>query len=150
MKKIFTRKGHVIFIDDDDHDLVSQSSWYLNHKGYPVSERNGKHIFLHRLVMKITDPKIQVDHIKGNKLDNRKSQLRPCTNQQNQFNRGKNKNNTSGFKGVKWRRDRSKWIAVIQVNHKRKILGSFDCPKKASRAYVDAAKKLHGEFACIN
>lgn len=146
MKKLLTNKGDVFIIDDEDFNLVSKYTWHLNHKGYVRSEIKGRQVMLHRVVMSVTDPKLQVDHIKGNKLDNRKSQLRVCTNQQNQFNRGKNKNNTSGFKGVKWRKDRSTWIAVINFNMKRKIIGTFDCPKKASRAYLAAAKKLHGEF----
>lgn len=146
MKKLLTNKGVEFIIDDEDFTLVSKYTWHLNHKGYVRSEIRGKQVMLHRVVMNVTDPQLQVDHIKGNKLDNRKSQLRICTNQQNQFNRGKNKNNTSGYKGVKWRADRSKWIAVINFNRKRKILGSFECPKEASKAYVTAAKNLHGEF----
>jgi len=91
--------------------------------------------------------KKEVDHIDGNGLNNKKSNLRLCTNNQNLYNRAKCKNNTSGFKGVKWKKDSKKWVAAINVNNKRIYLGQYTSKIKAHEAYVAACKKYHGEFA---
>jgi hypothetical protein len=150
MAIIYTRKNQAILIDDEDYEKVSKYSWQINHKGYARSEIKTKSILMHRYVMGATDPKIQVDHIFGNKLDNRKSQLRFCTNQQNQFNKSKNKNNKSGYKGVYWRSDRKRWVALISINGKDKRLGSFKNKLDAAIAYDNYAKEVHGEFVRLN
>jgi hypothetical protein len=75
--------------------------------------------------------------------------LRPATKSQNAANRGKTCNNTSGFKGVWWRRRYRKWQATIGVNGKRFYLGMFDTPEAAHAAYAAAAQRLHGEFARV-
>ena len=87
-----------------------------------------------------------IDHINGDPLDNRVTNLRLCTPSQNQWNRGVSKNNTSGFKGVSWRARRSKWYAAIQVYGKTKYLGSFDTAEAAAEAYSAAARLLHGDW----
>lgn len=102
---------------------------------------------MHRLVMGVEDPKIQVDHINHETLDNRRSQLRLCTQRQNSFNTRKHSNNTSGFKGVTQRKDSGKWGAYIRINGRKKTLGAYATPELAARAYAEAAATHHGEFA---
>jgi len=96
--------------------------------------------------MNVTDPKIQIDHIDNNPLNNQRSNLRECTNQQNSFNKSKNKNNKSGFKGVYFDKYANKYKAQIQINNKVKHLGRFDTAEEAHEAYKKSALEYHGEF----
>ena len=89
----------------------------------------------------------QIDHIDGNGLNNDIENLRAATNSQNGSNRGAQKNNTSGFKGVGWHKKAQKWQASITSDGKRRHLGLFDTPEAAHQAYTAAATKLHKEFA---
>ena len=88
-----------------------------------------------------------VDHINRNPLDNRRENLRICTHQQNQYNRTKQSNNTSGFKGVSFNKEKQKFEARIGIDGKSKFLGYFDTAEKASECYKQAALKHHGDFA---
>lgn len=91
-----------------------------------------------------------IDHINGNGLDNRKCNLRICTNTQNQYNASIRKDNTSGFRGVCWNRGSNKWQAYMRVNGKQTSLGLFTCLIKAAKTYDEAAKKYHKDFANLN
>ncbi len=104
---------------------------------------------MHRLLL-CPPMEMQIDHVNGNKLDNRKSNLRTCTASENQHNQGLQINNTSGYKGVIWIVSRDLWRAQIKINSKQIYLGYFKNPNDAARAYNGAAIKLHGEFACLN
>ena len=90
-----------------------------------------------------------VTYIDGNSLNTRIENLRAATHSQIMTCRGIRKNNTSGFKGVKYSKNDHKWIAAISKNKKYYHLGSFDAPEEAYKAYCKAAKKLHGEFAQV-
>jgi hypothetical protein len=90
-------------------------------------------------------PADQVDHINGDKSDNRWCNLRAADNSQNHANIGLLSSNTSGLKGVV--RAKKKWGAQIGVNNQNVWLGNFDCPAAASFAYQIAADKAFGEFA---
>lgn len=92
----------------------------------------------------------QVDHINGNKLDNRRSNLRLCTQSENMRNRGATALNTSGFKGVHWSANDRKWRAGIKVEGKRIFLGLYLSKEEAAEAYNRAAESLHGLFASKN
>lgn len=85
-----------------------------------------------------------VDHVNGNPLDNRMSNLRVCTLSENQHNQGRNSRNTSGFKGVDFHK--GSWRARIKLRGVRKELGHFPTPELAYEAYCKAAEILHGEF----
>lgn len=102
---------------------------------------------LHRIILNLTDSKIQADHINRNTLDNIKDNLRAVSNRENQHNRGKQKNNTSGFQGVSWDKARGKWRASIKHRGKRRYLGLFDTPQEASAAYEHERSKLHTHYA---
>lgn len=93
-------------------------------------------------------PKGYIDHINCDQSDNRLANLREATHQQNLCNRGKNKNNTTGYKGV-YLVEPGKYKAVIKENGKSKHLGIFDNPVSASQVYSAAAHRLHGEFARV-
>jgi hypothetical protein len=91
-----------------------------------------------------------VDHINGNGLDNRKSNLRICTHQQNCENSRKRKKSFSKYKGVYWSKNAKKWVAQITIDGKSKHLGYFELEEDAAAAYDKAAVKYFGEFACLN
>ncbi|MCK5643692.1 MAG: HNH endonuclease, partial [Gammaproteobacteria bacterium] len=93
---------------------------------------------------------IEIDHANRNRLDNRKENLRQCTPSQNKWNIGKRGNNTSGYKGVCWKKDKQKWVACIRKDHKVTWLGHFKDKIKAAKAYDKAALELHGQFAVLN
>jgi hypothetical protein len=94
-------------------------------------------------------PAAQIDHVKGDKDDNRLVNLRQASNAQNNRNVKKKSSNTSGFKGVCWDKERSLWMASICVDRRQKTLGRFGTPEEAYSAYVTAARTFHGEFARI-
>lgn len=102
---------------------------------------------MHRMLLDIPDGK-QTDHINRNKLDNRKVNLRICTNSENGRNKGTRKGSLSGYKGVSKHRD--KWQARIRLNGEQTYLGIFENIIDAALAYNKAAIIVHGEFACLN
>lgn len=118
----------------------------LSH-GYRMINLNGSFSRAHRIIYFIEHgvfPK-NIDHINGNKLDNRIVNLRPATRSQNMMNRPKQKNNLSGMKGVSLRR--GLWRARITVQRKEHFLGWFKTKEEAFEAYQKAAGEYHGEFA---
>jgi hypothetical protein len=114
--------------------------------------KNGimKSFRVHRLVAKAflenPDNKPKVDHIDENKSNNNVKNLRWSTVQDNSYNRGKQINNTSGFKGVSFHKNANKYRATIKINGKYKHLGLFLTPEEASEKYEITAKELHGNF----
>jgi len=104
---------------------------------------------MHRVILD-APMNMLVDHINGNGLDNRRENLRICTNTENLRNRGKDRDNTSGYKGVVIKKGEKKFRAQIRVNQKTIHLGSFSTPEEAARAYDDAAREYFGEFAWTN
>lgn len=91
------------------------------------------------------------DHINRMGLDNRKVNLRPATVSQNLCNRPKRKTRTlSKYKGLEWDKIQRKWKVRIQLNGLKTYIGSFKSEIDAARAYDEAVKKNHGEFACPN
>jgi len=130
-------------IDKEDIGILGDKFWYLQNTGYV---NNKKGIPLHRLIMNCPKGKY-IDHINGNKLDNRKANLRICTNAENLRNRAMTKKNKSGYKGVHWSNRYKKWVASIGKNYKVFVLGQYNTPEEAYAAYCKAAMELHGEFA---
>lgn len=89
---------------------------------------------------------LQIDHVNGNRLDNRIENLRLATAAENMQNVGKHRDNSSGHRGVHWCKQSKKFIAQVQANGKRKRLGSFNTAEEAAAVYAQAAKQLHGAF----
>ena len=87
------------------------------------------------------------DHIDRNTLNNRKVNLRPCTASQNNMNQSKQSNNTSGFIGVSWSKEKQKWITYINMNKKLTYLGGFVDKDDAIKARLQAEANYYGEFA---
>ena len=133
-------------IDNDDIERIKTLTWRYSKDSYAVSNRSsGRTIAMHRFL--INAPKgMLVDHIDGNPLNNRKSNLRLATAVQNQYNRWISKANTSGFRGVSKDKRTGKWRASIRIDGKKIELGLFDDLYKASEKYEEYAKVHHGEF----
>lgn len=156
MKEILLTQGKVALVDDADYERVNQHKWCANKIGnnwYAIRATGGrrkkKFIYMHRSITAVA-PGMYVDHRNHNGLDNRRENLRVCTNAQNTRSRGTGKNNTSGYKGVCWRKDRKRWSAKIKVNYVTIALGCFGSPEEAAKAYDEAARFHFGEYALTN
>ena len=137
-------------IDIEDINKVIPYKWGLqSRKGYVIATYKDKHILLHRLIMG-TPPNMLTDHINMDKLDNRKSNLRICSDSGNMQNRVELVTNKSGYKGVYYHKLTGKWAASITSNGKKTHIGLFNDPREAALAYNNAAIKYHGEYARIN
>ena len=141
-------------IDNDDYEIVKDYKWCY-HQGYAktnITLPNGKRksLLMHRLILGLTDPKIQADHINHNKLDNRRNNLRSCNIQQNHMNQSSRKNSTSKYLGVSWNKNAKKWHSNIRFNNKRIHLGLYTNENDAAKAYNLKAKELFKEFANLN
>jgi hypothetical protein len=151
-ERIELTRGKFALIDDDDYDEISKHKWHLYSNRYAARSIrvDGKNIFIlmHRVIMDA--PKhLEVDHINGNGLDNRKENMRLCTHLQNTWNRTK-KTGTHRYKGAVFHKRVGKWYAYIKISKKCVHLGVFLDEKDAARAYNNAAIENFGEFACLN
>jgi hypothetical protein len=154
-------KGYVTVVDDCDADLqfpkwqaeVTNSGLiYAARKHLDSGRSNKTTIKLHRVILeRMLGRALQsgevVDHVNCDGLDNRRTNLRLATRQQNQANARRRSDNKSGYKGVIFDKARNKWRAEIRSMGIRKYLGRFDTADEAYRAYCDAATILFGEFA---
>jgi hypothetical protein len=136
-------------VDDEDFEYLNQWKWGVS-CGYAIRRIWGstKSFRMQREITKVSKGFL-VDHINGNKLDNRKENLRICTTAENTRNRHKIKVRLLP-KGVYWRPKEKKYRAIIRFNYKHIHLGVFRTIPEASTAYNEAALKYHGEFARIN
>lgn len=138
---------------DCDSALVIGGKWYISGSGYLCGRACGtrKMQFLHKLIMP-PPPGLYVDHINGNKLDNRRENLRIVTKSQNQMNAKKPFRNkkTSKYKGVYWVRQHGAFHAKIKINGKNIYLGCSQNDRDAAMLYDAAAMKYFGEYAKPN
>jgi len=151
-------------VDDEDYEYLSRLKWTSSHKGRNfyairrqyIDERkeNGlkkaTKISMHRVVMKVSDKNILIDHIDGDGLNNQKSNLRIVDYKENRRNSKKAENASSKYKGVSWLKCRNRWKATIYINGKNKQIGLYKDEIKAAMAYDEFAKTHFGEHAWLN
>lgn len=139
-----------MLVDAEDYESLYSHKWGLTPNGYAVRrhKRDGKTTTLaaHREIMglKVGD-EWYVDHKNGNKLDNRRENLRLCTNRENQWNQKAHKDG-SGLKGVCFDKKSGRWQTSIKNGKKVKYLGQYDSKEEAHEVYCLWADMLHGEF----
>ena len=144
-------------VDGADYEKVVGYRWRLHSHGYAVCElgssRKGNRqvVYMHRLILPDSD---EVDHRHGNRLDNRRSELRAATHGNNRTNTPKKLGCSSRFKGVYWNKVCGKWQAQLGfIRDGKKVgryLGLFLDEAQAAAAYNSAAKNVFGEFALLN
>lgn len=158
MREIPLTQGKIAIVDDEDYERLSSHKWFVwvargvSYAGRHVyiKDADGKlkqqSILMHRVVADANGVGV-VDHVNGDGLDNRRHNLRICTQQQNTANnrraRGK-----SGFRGVYGHRNR--WEAKISHNRRMFHIGSFGSPEDAAIARDAVAKRINGKFAVLN
>lgn len=152
MNKYPTQKEllNLFIYNPHDGSLIfnGREAGYIMKSGYRLLSIKKIRYYAHRVIWCIMTgdwPEKEIDHINGIKYDNRWSNLRLATRQQNAMNRGPDKTNKSGLKGVSFHK--GKWRAVIFSNGKHKHLGCFDSSELASLAYKKASEIEHGEFS---
>jgi hypothetical protein len=156
MKLIPLTQGQVAIVDDQDYERLSRFKWHATrcrNSFYAASEygprKDQKGVFMHRLII-YARRGMEVDHINGDTLDNRRHNLRLATRSQNARNSKTRRDYLSGFKGVCFDKERQKWMAYITLRQKYYNLGRFDTREEAAMTYDKAARLLHREFARTN
>ena len=155
MKRVPLTQGIFALVDDEDYErVISAGPWRAHHvsdndmwyamRNVRKSDSMKKDTQrLHRFILR--EPDCEIDHRDGNGLNNQRSNLREATKSQNQYNKGVQRNNTSGYKGVSWNKQHNAWIAYHHVNGRQVYLGYYDVEENAAKAYDAAAVELHGE-----
>jgi hypothetical protein len=157
--KIPLTQGYEAIVDAEDAERVLAHNWHAHvGKRGVYARRNaarigGKRgvILMHRWIMGLGPGDPEVDHRNHDTLDNRRNNLRACTNSQNQANRSRKTRRTSSrYRGVTLHRRSGRWQAAIRVNGKDFYLGLFNCEEEAAIAYNVAAREHFGDFSALN
>ncbi len=150
MKEIKLTQCKVALVDDNDFAWLNQWKWFAakNKHNWHAQRGRAPSLLMHRLILNPPEG-YQCDHINGDGLNNQRSNLRICTNSQNQQNRI-HVRGTSCFKGVYWYKPNRKWRSLICLDGKHISLGCFDFEIAAAEAYNEAALKYFGQFARLN
>jgi len=156
MKKIELRgdrgRGNFVLVDDEDYGKLNKFKWcyglngYATRSTYNLKTKKRGHEMMHRVI----SGQKYIDHIDGNKLNNQKSNLRPASFSENNFNLPKRKGTSSKYKGVYWYKAYKMWSVMLQKHRKRYFVGYFRDEDEAGKAYNEKAKELFGEFARLN
>jgi hypothetical protein len=144
-KKILLSQNKEAIVDDEDYEYLNQYKWYVTNRNYAANPKNG---LMHRVIVfvgKMIDLKKneEIDHINGNRLDNRRCNLRVVTRRQNSQNR--HVPQKSKYPGVCWHKWAKQWITKIKINGKQKHIGYFRTEIEAFEAYKKAVHELTGE-----
>lgn len=156
MKIIPLSNNRFALVDDEDYERVRHHKWHARPTKWTIyAQTHVKRdnidttMQLHRLILGVDDPQIQVDHRNHNGLDCQRQNLRFATASQNSANARKAEGTLSRFKGVTWHKGTKKWAAQIILNRKRTWIGVFSTEEEAAKAYLRAAQKSFGEFAFV-
>jgi hypothetical protein len=153
--------GCKVLIDDEDYERVNKYRWHLDR---PYFRRTGNFYFktrpsidgtrhtwaLHHFIFGTPAKGMCLDHVNRNTLDNRKSNFRFATHQQNKYNQKCRKDSTSGYKGVSIQTHCQKYVVRIVYDRKRHSLGTYSDSIEAAKVYDRKAIEVYGEFACTN
>jgi hypothetical protein len=156
-RRIYLGEGEWTILDKEDYYQFGNLKWSISGRdkkfyamrGVKVSPDEIRIMSMHREMMK-APAGVLVDHRNGDNLDNRRVNLRLATPTENSCNRQKTKGGSSQYKGVCFHRRRGEWVSRIKIHGKSIFLGNFDREDDAAKAYDEAAKKYHGEFARLN
>jgi hypothetical protein len=149
------RKGQIVAyaqVDGQDVDQVSAHRWSLHNRGYAITGGGSTKVLMHRMILGLASERgsgrgsgasrPQADHINGDKLDNRRVNLRVVTNQQNHQNRQTGLGNTSAYRGVYFQKKTGKWCARAKTNGKAHWGGYYDSEVDAAIAAWQLRKEL--------
>lgn len=150
MAFIILSNNKKVLVDSEDYEWLNLGTWHEHSGGYaygwhPEVCKPKQKVYMHRVLLPEAK---RVDHINRVKLDNRKVNLRDCTQRQNTWNSVGSKNGTSKAKGVSWNAKRKRWVAQIRIFGKQKFLGRFVHEYEAERAYEVSAERFQREFQC--
>lgn len=146
------RNGEFAIVDKADEELVRGFNWFLGSNGYVYADRGRWRIAIHRLIAGPADHE-KVDHVNGNRMDNRTANLRIANSAQNGANRGPSRlksGKSSRFKGVSWSNTKQRWLVYVHHMGKTRYIGRYTDEVEAAKAYNKAAVETWGEFARLN
>lgn len=157
VKAIPLTQGYEAIVGDEDYEELAKHRWHVQHKGNTsyarrdirTGPRSTLVVFMHGQLVSPPHGYV-VDHINRNGLDNRRQNLRVCTQAENMRNRAANRNGSSPFKGVSWHKTKHRWFANIWVDGRLSELGGFMAEIDAARVYNVAALFFFGEYARLN
>jgi len=136
-------------VDHDAPTEVFEATWSLHSAGYAFRRiPRSKPVYMHRVIAEAKAGQL-VDHVNGDRLDNRRQNLRLATPTQNNAN-SRDRRRGGRYRGVYWHRQAGRWISQISLHGRVYHLGLFDAPEAAARAYDLAARAAHGAFARTN
>src|ERR1043166_6441225 len=135
-------QGRRMQVSEEDFDRVAFRGWYVMKTGYAATTVNGKNVTAQRFILN-PPPGVEVDHRNGDKLDNRRFNLRTCTKSQNNMNRYSYEGTSSQYKGVSWNKEKNSWEAFITKDKKLHKVGYFKEERHAAMARDMFAGLLH-------
>lgn len=158
-KELILSNGISTLVDEEDFYWLNQWRWHaakIGNNVYAVRSRRNNHLglssraYLHRIIQRVEDKNLIVDHIDNDGLNNCKINLRTCTTTENKRNITSQKGSSSKYLGVSFDKNRQKWTASLTKLGGRKFSKRFDSEIEAAKAYDIAAVKHFGEFANLN
>lgn len=141
--------GTTALIDPADAPRVLAYRWHDNGLGYAYSDSGDRRVYLARLILD-PPPGRDAGHRNGNPRDYRRANLYPATRVETSRTARLRSDNTSGYRGVVWAKERNRWRARIKVHGRRPTLGQFQTAEAAALAYDDAARQYYGNLASLN
>lgn len=144
------KEGKLFRICNRSNTKTGQEAGWINNKGYRLISFNHKEIMAHKIVFFIHKGYVPeyIDHVNGNRLDNRIENLREATCSENAYNQRKGARNKSGCKNVSWNKARNKWAVRIVYGNKKLKQWYIDNFELAELLAEEARNKFHGRFAC--